>query len=100
MFEIIIIALLAGSLDNLENEVGTEIGYRIQLIKYVVLHNMTLPPTINQWSIDIHDFEGIVKEHMADCKSGIHDSLVSQFNNNSKMDEKMKKELLGQLGNC
>jgi tetratricopeptide (TPR) repeat protein len=33
--------------------------------------NPDLPPTINQWSIDIHDFEGIVKEHMADCKSGI-----------------------------
>jgi len=64
---------LAGSLQNLQNQVSNETAYKKQLEAYMTSHNMSFGVTAGkQLTIDsfgVSEMEDIVKSHMEYCMS-------------------------------
>jgi hypothetical protein len=64
---------LAGSLENLQNEVGNESGYKKELEDYMTSHNASFGvkdgKTLNFGDFDASEMEEAVKSHMEYCKT-------------------------------
>ncbi len=59
----------AGSLEELQNQVSKETGYRAQLEDYAASHNLTLSYG-TPYTKSTETLEKIVKAHMEGCLSG------------------------------
>lgn len=95
MIEILVL-LLAGSADNLQNETG----HRAELFDYLVSHNITLNPILNLKNMTMYELETIVQGHIDNCKSGSHDSMVESLKNDKSLDYNTRKDMIGLYGNC
>ncbi len=91
-----LVLLLAGSVDNLQNETGD----RAELTGYLGSHNITLNPSFNLNNMTMYELETIVQGHIDDCKSGSHDSMIESLRNDKSLDFNTRKDMIGLYGNC
>lgn len=89
---------MAGSLENLQNELNRDEAYKAELVNYIISHNMTVYSDygypINPNSMYMIKLEQIVKNHMQECQSGIHDMTVYMVRKTND------SEVMGILGHC
>lgn len=90
---------LAGSLDNLQNELNNnETRNRAELEGYITSHNMSLS-SLGQKDLDLTKLEAVVEGHIKDCQSGVYNKTVEEV---SSWDDsnKDKAKVLAFLGDC
>lgn len=84
MIELFIIALLAGSLSELQSELSNETKYWNELVDYIKVHNIS-DPVPN--SITLEDLEAYVGDYIQTC-----------VNNNTKVIHEVTEEDKIRLG--
>jgi hypothetical protein len=89
---------LAGSLDNLQNELNNETRNRAELEEYITSHNMSLS-SLGPKYLDLTTLEAVVEGHIRDCQSDIHNKTVGEVSGWDESDN-MKANVLAFLGDC
>ena len=89
---------LAGSIDNLQNELNNETRNRAELEGYITSHNMSIS-SLGPKYLNLTTLEAVVEGHMRDCQSDIHNKTVEEVSGWDESDN-MKANVLAFLGDC